>query len=550
MTLGGELPGDGSSAAQHGWLARRTTRLAGAALLGLLVALREPNALVAAVPIVAALLARRWRRAFELALVMAALYALVIGVTVALAGAPNPYKALRTTFSGETGYPAGPDSAAALARFDVEENAATSSLGAVPRLQPVRSAYAALYFLVGRHSGLVVYFPLALILLWTAFSGGGRRERLAHPALLDRVGRAALFGFLATALFFLVWWPENYFGGETHLGNRYLLAAYPCLLFVPRRLPSRRALGVAWLIGFAFAVSALVSVLRVRAVDPTSQSHTRAGLFRLLPYESVATAIEGRRDRYWGRDFLRFVDPFAKADDTNFDLVAGAPAAEVEVATAWEGTPLRFLVVASSPEATVEISDWLETERFKLTPDGHGRSGGVIELTPSPGWRFHEFWWPTDRPYRVRFLRFRLEAPPASKVRFRYLGRERVPESGFGREVVSLVLPTTVRAGERGELEVVVTNRSDWPWSSNVNLPVLLGARFEPLDGSPPPRGARTALPGVVKPGKTVTIGLPVDWPPTPGSYRLIVDLVMEDVAWFADRVGAPLGETTVTVVK
>ena len=38
------------------------------------------------------------------------------------------------------------------------------------------------------------------------------------------------------------------------------------------------------------------------------------------------------------------------------------------------------------------------------------------------------------------------------------------------------------------------------------------------------------------------------DWPATPGDYRFVVDLVMEDVAWFADKVGEPLGAATVRV--
>jgi hypothetical protein len=40
-----------------------------------------------------------------------------------------------------------------------------------------------------------------------------------------------------------------------------------------------------------------------------------------------------------------------------------------------------------------------------------------------------------------------------------------------------------------------------------------------------------------------------VDWPEKPGDYRLVVDLLVEGVGWFADRVGRPLAEATVEVV-
>ena len=551
LALGGELAGDGSSAAQRHWLTRAPARLVGAALLGLLVALREPNGLVALVPIAAALLGRHWKRSAALAAASALAYGAVVALTVLLTGAPNPYKAWRSTFDATTGYPAGPGSAAALARFEGYTHLATSDLGAVPRLDLGRSAYASLYFFVGRHSGLVAYFPAALALLWAA----SRRRRAGEPRAwlgrLDRVGRAALFGFVASALFYLVWWPENYFGGSTHLGNRYLLAAYPCLLFVPRVLPSRRALAGAWVLAFALGVSALGSVVRLRAIElpiaaPTS-SHAHAGLFRLLPYESVARAIDGRRDRYWAGDFLRFVDPFARADATSFTLVSRAPAAEVELTTAWQGSPLRFLAIADSPRAALTVRDWAGSSRFELAPDGRGGAGGVVEVVPSSAWRFHRFWWPADRAYRARMLRFELESEHGGALRLRYLGRGRIPEGGFARELVRLELPREAEAGARTTLEVALRNRSAWTWSSNESLPVFVAARLASASGE---IESRAPFEQPVAPGGEVVVHLPIDWPRTPGDVRLTVDLVLEDVGWFAEKVGEPLGAATVRVTS
>ena len=86
------------------------------------------------------------------------------------------------------------DDDASRARFATSP--ATQSAGWLPRLDWTRSAYSALYYLVGRHTGLLVYFPAALALLVAACS---RR---------DGVALALLGGPAAIALFYLLWMPK------------------------------------------------------------------------------------------------------------------------------------------------------------------------------------------------------------------------------------------------------------------------------------------------------------------------------------------------------
>ena len=43
-------------------------------------------------------------------------------------------------------------------------------------------------------------------------------------------GWTLLAGLGAIAIFYLVWLPENYFGGSTFVGNRYFLTSYAALL--------------------------------------------------------------------------------------------------------------------------------------------------------------------------------------------------------------------------------------------------------------------------------------------------------------------------------
>ena len=60
--------------------------------------------------------------------------------------------------------------------------------------------------------------------------------------------------------------------------------------------------------------------------------------------------------------------------------------------------------------------------------------------------------------------------------------------------------------------------------------------------------GARTRLRDRVRPGSVLEAEVEVRWPEKPGDYLLVVDLVQENVAWFADRTGSPLAQGRVRV--
>ena len=535
-----------TAGARDGWaerlLARRWADLLGGALLGLLISLREPNVLVAGVPLLAALLARDPRRALRAGAAIGLTYLAALALTWALTGAVNPYKAPRATFNAETGYPVGVHSAAARARFDRPEELATSSLVLAPLFDGGRTAYAALYFFVGRHTGLALYLPAALFFAALAV-------RRPSPT-----GLAALAGFAALTLFYLVWMPANFFGGETFLGNRYILAAYPCLLVALPRLPSRRRLLAIWALAAVVGLSALASQLRYGALDPTSQAHANAGLFRLLPYESTASNLDGRRDRYWAADFVRFVDPFATPEAWSFGLRSDLPAAEVEIATRFPEAPIHLIVVAEAAPATLVVADWRGVRRYPLATFAPGRSGGIVVHQAARPWRRHRFWWSPEERYAVRLLRFALETPGApaggsAAARVRYLGRSVPPATGFAREVAPVELPTAAAPGSRTTVALRVRNSGNWTWSSAAVLTVQIGVRLDPLDaGAGPASQPRFALPRAVAPGESFEATVTIDWPAVPGRYRVSLDLVAEDLAWFADRVGSPLASGVVEV--
>src|SRR5690606_32368792 len=78
-------------------------------------------------------------------------------------------------------------------------------------------------------------------------------------------------------------------------------------------------------------------------------------------------------------------------------------------------------------------------------------------------------------------------------------------------------------------------------WTSEATLPVQLGWRLRPAAGGGASSEGRAPLPGKVRSGDPFEAVLAIPWPATPGRYRLEVDLVLEDVAWFADRIGEPV---------
>ncbi|RMH15789.1 MAG: hypothetical protein D6696_19745 [Acidobacteria bacterium] len=516
-------------------LDRRWAPCLGAVLLGLTVAMRVTNAALAAVPVLAHLFARRRRRAVALAASAALAYLAAAGLTWQLTGHPDPYRAPRTSFTAATGYPAGPEAAAA-ERFDRRPATHHRSLAAVGKLD--RVAYSAAYFWLGRHTGLAVYFPAALALLAAA---------LRRP---DALGRAALLAFAACVAFFVGWLPENYFGGHTFIGNRYLLTAYAALLVAPRRLPGRRLLFAVWGLAFVAYASALWSTVRCRGLDVyPSQSHAHAGLFRLLPYESTAQDLMSR-DRYWSGAFLRFVDPFAELRPWHAVLDSGRPAAEVMIARWQPAAPLRLVVETDAPEAWLTMRDYAGRESH---PVGAGqRRGGfaVVDLAPSRPWRYHRFWFFPEQRYRVHLLRLALHVPHGrARARLYYLDDPALLEQSFAYERRDATAADECPAGGRLPLSLRLRNASPRTWLHEGVTPVYLKLRWHAADGDVAGESAPFRLPAAVAPGQELGLEVEADCPAAPGPYRLEADLLLARVGWFAERLGEPILHRPVEVL-
>ncbi len=258
---------------------------AGVAISAFLVAEKAP-ALVLVGPACAYAVARlgSWRLRVQ--------SIVVAGLVLAVAVAPYLYYSDGRTWSaygGERYYAAGGapfGGSDAYERFRLGDS---FSVGYV-RDQAFRDipdkARSAVYYVAGRHTGVLVFMPLAVFLV--------------AATLIDRrrgsgLGWVVLVGLGAYVLFYVWLFPGNYYGGGQSFGNRYFLQASPAVLALPVVFRLRaRALAIA---GAASILVALVflwphyerpsSALRdlwrtspVQRVLPFESNQERASFFR------------------------------------------------------------------------------------------------------------------------------------------------------------------------------------------------------------------------------------------------------------------------------
>jgi hypothetical protein len=111
----------------------------------------------------------------------------------------------------------------------------------------------------------------------------------------------------------------------------------------------------------------------------------------------------------------------------------------------------------------------------------------------------------------------------------------------------SAVLDTTIKEvrlqpGGKQVVAVRVRNNGRGIWIPNEQNDIVLSYRiFEIDDGELVLEGSRTRLPQAVNPGDQLDLTVELQSPDKPGSYILVIDMVHEGKAWFADMGSKPL---------
>ena len=419
------------------------------------------------------------------------------------------------------------------------------------------------YFLVGRHAGLLPYHPFTGIAL-ALFLLRGRRDRDRWLLLLSLVAVAGYF------LLFIGW---NWQGGGGFVGNRYFVSVVPAFLFlVPGRIPPW-TLPAGFTAAGLFAGAMVLAPFGVTVPAPTLQAHTRNAPLRYLPlelslrnvpgYERRAAAgmsVMGRADRVLARGGSWWVAARGPSEiliesRQRFDSLALGVSSPVAPNT------LR-LRLDGGARVDVEVTEADKAQRVTL------RSGKPHKVRRRDGHRsyVHRLRVETARGAPTKWTKVRPPAPCAVYAWNReteetfYLGaelrilgsEEHLNADVFAARIGTVgLVPATLPAGAQVQLSVGVSNESNVAWERQGAVGVNLGARWrqgivaaEGDDAEPGlqigPEGPRSLLPHM-SPGAFETITLPVRAPDAAGDYTLEIDLVYEQVAWFAGRGVVPL---------
>jgi len=431
------------------------------------------------------------------------------------------------------------------------------------------------YFLVGRHTGLLLYAPFVLLSL-ALF---GRYSR----ALGDRwLLLACLVGVALYTLTF-IWF--NWHGGGGFVGNRYYVIALPGFLFLVTRIAPDWLPAVGYALGGIFVGQLLLTPYGASVPNPTLQAHARNAPFQLFPFEhTLARQIPGQRgaaasagsfvvgsaeqfrvydEGLWvvgGQRVvleLRTVEPLARPV---FDVSTRIAPNRVELALGGERRTLEF--ASAAPPGN--------QQRVVLAP-GPGRAARAVD--GAPYWSYRLVVRAQRQVWHTEKVLFR-ESKKGRGAFVRPAEGEMTPD-WEENELTALVGAVVVYLGEEGELAADVyavdwldvpvpeslpagrivsfggrvRNASGAIWRAHGAAAVALAYHWRAEDGTELVReGLRTRLPRDVAPGGEAEVVFEVETPRQPGRYRLVFDAVRERIAWFSDRNPASTLERTIDV--
>jgi hypothetical protein len=385
-------------------------------------------------------------------------------------------------------------------------------------------------------------------------------------------GRGYLMAAMGAVLFFyLVWFPDNYQGGADFIGNRHAVSIYPAFLFFLGALPGVTAHLLAWSAAGLFIAQAVLAPFGAERPREALQAHVQAPLCRMLPYETTLRYLPGYSDISFGMKFtprrylVRLLTTGLRAEGSRFRL--HGPSSE------------QLLVISRHPLSSLTLlTDNPTVEARCRGAEGRLVRSALLQFSPDP----------EQEPLPGEELHLLLEGPKPVAVhtdwrdggrRFFYLlklRRRQGPEDGASAPTVQLAflgegepwlrrsffrarldgveVPATMAAGGEQVIRLRLLARSPFAWNDSVRL-----SYHWHRSGYGPSRpgrtvvwdGLQTVLPGGgLEPGATTMAEMLVRAPGEPGDYVLEVDLVVDQVSWFAAKSpsGEPLGRFPVTV--
>ena len=405
------------------------------------------------------------------------------------------------------------------------------------------------YFLVGRHTGFLVYTPFAgLAVLLFLLRGRRSPERWV-----------LLAGVSVVALYFLVFIAWNWQGGGGFLGNRYFISAIPAFLFLVTEIRPRWLVLLGHAAAGLFLGPLLFTPFGAIVPEPTLQAHVRNAPFRFLPLELSLKNVPGYERVQLGD--LRIVgrkDVFRPLGDQMW--VGGANRVELYFIGSRPISTAVFQVTNLAPDNRIEIEmgDAREVLDFRAAEEARR-----IRLEPGEPFRVRRQTFATFYVYRMivtsrtgHIQHWVREYPPNHCPYFTqndrtnenfyagaalaYLGSGAQLEADlYTVQWGNSVAPKQVRTGEAFTVLTRLFNRSKIPWIADGAARVNLSYHWLDESGRTVVKdGLRTQIPLPVRPGGRVSIQQKVLAPEKPGRYILELDPVFETVAWFSEKNG------------
>ena len=421
------------------------------------------------------------------------------------------------------------------------------------------------FFLVGRHTGLLLYAPFVLL-------------SLALFALFSRrsASRWLLLACLAgVALYTLVFIWFNWHGGGGFVGNRYYVAALPGFLFLVTRIAPEWLPVVGYALAGLFVGGIFLTPFGAPVPHPTLQAHTRGAVFQLFPFEhTLSTQIPGYRGVFGvaGSYLLVRSDQAREVDHdlwivggqrVEIDLRVPAPLARPVFDVATRATPNRVAIAlgGSAAELDFDATPWPENRRRLVLAPGRGeiahhrRGGGAYHSYRLTVEAERQTWHAETVRLRPSEQRGRGadeveplgEAEPEwEEGRLRvlvgaivtFLGEEaELASDVYALDWLDVPVPPRMTAGRLVRFDGRIRNASGGLWRAGGPIAVSVAYRWLAEDGTSVVReGLRAALPRDLATGEEAALRFEIETPARPGRYELVLDGVRERIAWFSER--------------
>lgn len=404
------------------------------------------------------------------------------------------------------------------------------------------------YFLWGRHTGFLVYFPFAAIAVGLFLWRGRQSERWL------------LLGSLAAvALFSLAFISHNWQGGGGFIGNRYFVNVVPAFLFLVTRLDVLPALA-GFLTGALFLGQIVFAPFAPVGPEPTWQGHVRGAAFQLLPLELSLRELPGYlKVPIGGRTVMGRRDAFLPQGEELW--TRGADTVELW----WIGAqPIESMVfdvrsLAPGNRVELEMGDASENLEFGAVPaEGESRRvtlrpGSPTRIRRRGGATFYNYrltvrasdgrnqiWTreaaPTDCPYFSENRTWREDFPVGAAVT--WMGEAgTLDRDVFAARWDSCSVPPSVAPAATFAVPVAITNTSAAVWPTEGGARVRLAFHWKKLSGETVLwDGERSELGEPLAPGASRSLVQRVQAPAAPGRYLLELEPVFERVGWFSAK--------------